>query len=81
MTLQSSLAAGPARKPTAAPAIRLLTPKEVAELLKVTVSWLAKARVRGEGPPYIRIGRSVRYREEDLIDWLKQRRRLSTREQ
>jgi excisionase family DNA binding protein len=72
--MHTSHAASRARKPTAAPAIRLVTPKEAAELLKVSVSWLAKARVRGEGPPYIRIGRSVRYREEDLIDWLKQRR-------
>jgi hypothetical protein len=44
MTLQSSLATG------AAPAIRLLTAKEAAELLKVSISWLAKARIKGEGP-------------------------------
>jgi excisionase family DNA binding protein len=68
------------RKPTAS-AIRLLTPKEAAERLKVSVSWLAKARISGEGPDYIKIGRSVRYREEDLIEWMKARRRRSTREQ
>ena len=43
MTLQSSLATG------AAPAIRLLTAKEAAEFLKVSISWLAKARIKGEG--------------------------------
>ena len=32
----------------------LLTAKEVARLLKVSVSWLAKARMTGEGPPYMR---------------------------
>jgi Helix-turn-helix domain len=43
--------------------IKLLTPKEAAELLKVSVSWLAKARIRGDGPPFIKIGRSIRYSE------------------
>jgi len=48
-----------AQKP-AAPAFVLLTPKEAAKLLKVSVSWLAKARMRGDGRPYIRVGRSIR---------------------
>ena len=39
----------------------LLTPKEMARLLKVSVSFLAKARMSGEGPPYMLVGRSVRY--------------------
>ena len=28
----------------------LLTPQEAGELLKVSLSWLAKARMRGDGP-------------------------------
>jgi predicted DNA-binding transcriptional regulator AlpA len=60
---------------------RLLTPKEAAHLLRVSLSWLAKSRMRGDGPPYIRIGRSIRYSEADLIQWMKSRRRLSTSEQ
>jgi hypothetical protein len=36
----------------ATPAFVLLTPKDAAKLLKVSVSWLAKARMRGDGPPY-----------------------------
>ena len=39
----------------------LLTPNEFAERHKVSLSWLAKARKRGEGPPFVRFGRSVRY--------------------
>jgi predicted DNA-binding transcriptional regulator AlpA len=70
----------PAQKP-AAPMIVLLTPKEAARLLKVSLSWLAKARMRGDGPPYIRIGRSIRYTEAALIQWMKSRQRLSTSEQ
>ena len=48
-----------------------LTPKEAAELLKVSVSWLAKARSRGDGPPFIKIGRCVRYSAAALEEWVK----------
>jgi predicted DNA-binding transcriptional regulator AlpA len=59
----------------------LLTPKEAGARLKFSLSWLAKARMRGDGPPYIRIGRSIRYSEAALIQWMKSRQRLSTSEQ
>jgi hypothetical protein len=39
----------------------LLTPKEYAKAAKVSLSWLAKARKRGDGPRFMRFGRSVRY--------------------
>jgi predicted DNA-binding transcriptional regulator AlpA len=58
----------------------LLTAKEVARLLKVSVSWLAKARMTGEGPPYFLVGRAVRYSEAGRQQWLKSRQRLSTSE-
>jgi Helix-turn-helix domain len=81
MTSQSSLTGGTvAQKPTA-PIMVLLTPKEAAWLMKVSLSWLAKARMRGDGPPYIRIGRSIRYAEAALFRWMKGRQRMSTSEQ
>jgi hypothetical protein len=58
----------------------LLTPKEAAKLFKVSVSWLAKARMRGDGPPYVNVGRAIRYTEAALIQWMKSRQRLSTSE-
>jgi predicted DNA-binding transcriptional regulator AlpA len=58
----------------------LLTAKEAATRLKVSDSWMAKARMRGDGPPYIRIGRSIRYAEAALILWTRSRQRLSTSE-
>jgi hypothetical protein len=64
---------------TAIPA--LLTPKEAARLLRFSLSWLAKARMRGDGPPFIKIGRTIRYSEAALIHWMKGRQRLSTSEQ
>ena len=59
----------------------LLTAKEASLRLKVSLSWLAKARMRGDGPPYICIGRSIRYAEAALSQWMKSRQRLSTSEQ
>jgi hypothetical protein len=59
---------------------RLLTPKEAAGCMRVSLSWLAKARMRGDGPPFIKVGRSVRYTETSLLRWVRLRQRLSTAE-
>jgi len=58
----------------------VLTPDEVAGRLKLSSSWLAKARMRGDGPPFIKLGKAIRYPEADLIQWMKARQRLSTSE-
>jgi hypothetical protein len=57
---------------------RLLTPKEESELLRVSLSWLAKARMRGDGPPYVPVGRSIRYTEAGNRQWIRSRQRFST---
>jgi predicted DNA-binding transcriptional regulator AlpA len=59
---------------------RLLTPKEAADFLRVSLSWLAKTRMRGDGPPFARLGRSIRYPEAALVQWTRGRQRLSTSE-
>jgi hypothetical protein len=46
--------------------INLLTEAEVADFLGKSVITLARWRREGYGPAYIRIGRSPRYRREDL---------------
>lgn len=80
MTTHTLDAKSPSQKPpTAIAALR--TPKEVAQFLKLSTSWLAKARMRGDGPPDIRIGRSIRYSEAAVLQWMKSRQRLSTNEQ
>jgi predicted DNA-binding transcriptional regulator AlpA len=81
MTSQSSVTGGVGPQKPAAPIIVLLTAKEAAKLLKVSLSWLAKARMRGDGPAYVKVGRSIRYAETALIQWTKSRQRLSTSEQ
>jgi predicted DNA-binding transcriptional regulator AlpA len=59
----------------------LLTAAEAGQILKVSLSWLAKARMRGDGPPFIKIGRSIRYSEAALLQWTKANQRLATSEQ
>ena len=59
----------------------LLTPGETAERLKVSPSWLAKARMRGDGPPFIKVGRAIRYSEATLQQWMRAHQHLSTSEQ
>ena len=58
----------------------LLTPKEAAAFLKMSASFLAKARMRGDGPRYRKLSRSVRYEKADLIFWLKASAKTSTSE-
>ena len=72
---------GPATQKLGTSSFLLLTPKETAGRLKVSLSWLAKARMRGDGPPYLRVGRAIRYGEAALLQWMKSRQRLSTSEQ
>ncbi len=56
----------------------LRTPKEASQFLRLSLSWLAKARMRGDGPPFIRIGRSIRYAEASLLQWMNTQQRVST---
>jgi predicted DNA-binding transcriptional regulator AlpA len=59
---------------------RLLTPNETADFLRVSDSWLAKARMRGDGPPFLKVGRSIRYSRAALVGWLNTQLRSSTSE-
>jgi predicted DNA-binding transcriptional regulator AlpA len=59
----------------------LLHPRDAAKMLNVSVSWLAKARLSGTGPRYVKIGRSVRYPESSIREFIKGRMRGSTSEE
>jgi predicted DNA-binding transcriptional regulator AlpA len=37
-------------------------------------AWFTKQRWKRKGPPFIRIGRAVRYVETELLQWLAERR-------
>jgi hypothetical protein len=59
----------------------LLTSKEAADELKVSESFLAKARMRGTGPAFIQIGRAVRYSRAALETFKTLQTRISTSQQ
>jgi len=52
---------------------RFLTPLEVSDLLKVPVKTLYTWRYRRTGPPASRVGRHLRYREDSILKWLRER--------
>ena len=78
MTALSGRDIGTPRKATASPKV-YLTPKEASEICRMSVSWLAKARMNGDGLPFVKFGRAVRY-EEALHQWTKTKERHSTSE-
>lgn len=54
-----------------------LTEADAAEYLRVSIGYLRAARLtapRTDGPPYVRLGRAVRYLRADLDAWLDSRR-------
>ena len=53
---------------------QLMTRREVAEHLQTSRNYLDQLSVRGEGPPFIRIGaKAVRYDPDQLAAWLADR--------
>ena len=55
-------------------------PREAADYLHSSESTLAKKRLNGDGPPFVRIGRAIRYRRSDLDAWMARSVRQSTSE-
>ena len=57
----------------------LLRAPELAELLGLTMSTLAKLRCSGKGPPFYKLtNQTVGYRQDEVMEWLSMRRRVST---
>jgi len=48
----------------------LVTEDEAASLLRVSLTSVRRWRREGRGPVYRKIGRSVRYRRDDLADFI-----------
>ncbi len=59
---------------------RLLTEAEASNYINMSRQFLRKSRMNGtlpnhtQGPPFIRIGRSIRYNLDDLDAWIDERR-------
>ncbi len=50
--------------------IKYLTEKQVAEITQIALSTLRNDRFLGQGIPYIKIGRSVRYSLTDVVNFM-----------
>jgi excisionase family DNA binding protein len=56
----------------------LLNQTQAAEVLAVQPRTMESWRCRGGGPPFVRVGRRVRYRLKDLQAWIEGRTYRST---
>ena len=54
--------------------LKYLNEKQVAEITGRALSTLRNERFLGKGIPYIKIGKSVRYKYDDVIDFMESRR-------
>lgn len=61
-------------------AITILDAAQAADHVRLSASTLAKLRLQGSGPRFLKLGRSIRYSTEDLDEWLFQNSRHSTSE-
>ena len=62
------------------PNATFLATAEAAAILRVAPITLCKWRVSGRGPRFVNMGRAVRYRLADLLDWAETQSRRSTSE-
>ena len=59
----------------------LLTEREVADRLNLALRTIQGFRVRGGGPRFVRINRTIRYRPEDIDEFIRARIRRNTSDQ
>ena len=58
--------------------VALINESSVAKRLHCEVKTLQAWRCRGGGPPFIRVGRLIRYSPDDVRAWIESRRMTST---
>lgn len=56
----------------------LIDTKQLAALTSTSAVTWARRRCEGNGPKYLVLGRSVRYRLSDVLKWLETQERTST---
>jgi len=57
---------------------KLMTTADAAEYTGLQKTTLEQWRSRGEGPPFVRMNRTVRYRQADLDAWIESRVQTTT---
>lgn len=49
----------------------LLTEDEAADAVRISVRTLQAWRLKTVGPPFVRVGRTIRYRRGDIKAWIR----------
>ncbi len=57
---------------------RLMDQRELAAYVGKSTAWCERARWAGEGPRFIKLGRHVRYRADDVLAWIEANAKQST---
>lgn len=60
---------------------RLMTQRDLAAYLGKSTAWTERARWTGDGPRFVKLGRHVRYRADDVLAWIDANSRTSTTEE
>lgn len=53
---------------------RWVDEKEVSKITRIAIQTLRNWRFQGTGPAYSKVGRAVRYRLDDVINFMEERR-------
>lgn len=56
----------------------LMDQKSLAAYIGKSTYWCERARWAGEGPRFIKLGRNVRYRADDVMKWIEESTRENT---
>ena len=59
---------------------RLLNQRDLAAYLGKSTAWCERARWSGDGPKFIKLGRNVRYKADDVLAWIDANSHSSTSE-
>jgi predicted DNA-binding transcriptional regulator AlpA len=81
--MQNTTSLQPTQTPNASNTVtmpRLWDQRELARYVGKSTAWCERARWAGEGPRFIKLGRHVRYRAEDVMSWIDECSRTSTSE-
>jgi len=57
---------------------KLMTQRDLATYLAKSTAWCERARWAGQGPKFLKLGRNVRYRATDVLDWINDNVHTST---
>ena len=51
---------------------RYLTRRQVGEIFGISPKWLANLNSQGKGPRYLKLGKKVLYRVQDVEKWIEE---------